>query len=239
METGNPVFGFLDKAQSVSRSESMTVNGALLKTMFLLMLLIVAMAWVWPQHLTGVPLTIFCIGGLVAALVTSFVPGIAWITAPVYALLEGAALGVISWMIESSYPGIATQAVGLTLAVLFAMAGLYLTKIIVVTDRLRSCIVAATGGIFLFYMVTMVLGFFGVHVPGMGLNGGRVGICISLVVVGVAAFNLLLDFDAIERGARDSAPRSYEWVCAFGLLVTLVWLYIEILRLLSRFRQSR
>jgi uncharacterized YccA/Bax inhibitor family protein len=239
MNTGNPVFGFLDKAHSVSRSESMTVNGTIWKTVFLLLLLTGSMAWIWPQQVSQTILIVLSIAALIVALGTSFVPSIAWIGAPVYAILEGLVLGVFSSIMEHIYPGIAVQAVGLTLGVLFAMLGLYVTRIIVVTQQFRSCLMAATTGIFLFYFIGMILGFFGVHVPGYDLSGGLVGIGISLVVVGIASFNLLLDFDAIERGAREGAPRSYEWICGFGLLVTLVWIYIEVLKLLARFNNRR
>jgi uncharacterized YccA/Bax inhibitor family protein len=157
-------------------------------------------------------------------------------TAPIYALLEGLVLGSLSAVLELRFPGIAMQAVGMTFGVLFVMLLLYRSHIIPVTQKLRMGIVAATGAIFLFYIAEMILGFFGVHFGA--INGsGPIGIGFSIVVVAIAAFNLILDFDFIERGVHGGAPKYMEWYGAFGLMVTLVWLYLEIIRLLAKLRE--
>ena len=157
------------------------------------------------------------------------------VTAPIYALLEGLFLGGLSALIDLRYPGIAMQAVGLTFGTLFVMLLAYRSGLIPVTDKLRMGIVAATGGIALLYVLEMVLGFFGIHFAA--INGcGFIGIAFSLFVVAIAALNLVLDFDFIERGVQYGAPKYMEWYGAFGIIVTLVWLYLEILRLLSKLR---
>ena len=156
-------------------------------------------------------------------------------TAPIYALLEGLALGAISAVFEVRFPGIAIEAVSLTFGTMLVLLMAYKSGMIRVTQKFRLGVVAATGAIMLFYILEMVLGFF--HVQFATINGsGPIGIGISLVIVAVAALNLVLDFDFIETGARMGAPKYMEWYSAFGLMVTLVWLYLEILRLLSKFR---
>ena len=181
------------------------------------------------------PLVLF--GGLGVAILTIFKPTLARFTSPVYALLEGALLGAISALYNTSYDGIVVQAVGLTIGVFAVMLFLFATRVIRVTDKLRMGIVAATGAIMLVYVVNMVLSLFGASVPFLH-DTGAMGIGISLVIVGVAAFNLLLDFDMVERGVEMGAPKHMEWYAAFGLLVTIIWLYLELLRLLSKL-QSR
>ena len=156
-------------------------------------------------------------------------------TAPVYALLEGLVLGGLSAVLEMRYPGVAIEAVGLTFGTLFVMPLAYRSGMIRVTDKSRLGIVAATGGIAVFYLMEMVLSFFGVHFAA--INGsGAIGIGFSLLVVAIAALNLVLDFDFIEKGVQFGAPKYMEWYGAFGIMVTLVWLYLEILRLLSKMR---
>ena len=175
------------------------------------------------------------IGGFIAALVTIFKKEWSAITAPLYALLEGLVLGAVSAMLEYRFHGIAIQAVALTFGTLIAMLLAYRSGLIKVTDKLRLGIVAATGGIAVFYFLQFILGFFGVHFTT--INGsGPIGIGFSLIVVVVAALNLVLDFDLIENGARFGAPKYMEWYGAFALMITLIWLYFEILRLLSKFR---
>ena len=175
------------------------------------------------------------IGGFIVALVTVFKKTWAPITAPIYALLEGLVLGTASAMMEMRFHGIAIQAVGLTFGTLVALLLVYRTGVIKVTDNFRLGVVAATGGIALFYIATMILGFFGVRFPSI-YGAGPLGIGISVFVVIIAALNLVLDFDFIESGARMGAPKYMEWYGAFGLMVTLIWLYFEILRLLSKVR---
>jgi uncharacterized YccA/Bax inhibitor family protein len=172
-------------------------------------------------------------------MITMFKPTVAPWTAPLYAALEGVLLGAISQVIEQRYKGgIAVQAVSLTCGVLFIMLFMYATRIIRVTDKLRMGIVVATSALCLFYLVAMVLSFFHVGVPLL-FSSSIYGIGFSLFVVGLAAFNLLLDFDFIEKASQTSAPKYMEWYGAFGLMVTLVWLYLEILRLLMKLASQR
>jgi uncharacterized YccA/Bax inhibitor family protein len=155
------------------------------------------------------------------------------VTAPVYALLEGLALGGISAAFDLRYPGIGIQAVSLTFGTLLVLLLAYSSGLIKVTQKFRLGVVAATGGIALFYVMQMLLGFFGVRFAA--INGsGVIGIGFSLIVVAVAALNLVLDFDFIESGVQSGAPKYMEWYGAFGIMVTLVWLYLEILRLLAK-----
>jgi uncharacterized YccA/Bax inhibitor family protein len=176
------------------------------------------------------------IGGFVLAIVTVFKPKIARFTGPLYAAAMGLLMGAISAAFEVQYDGIVLQAISLTVAVFAIMLVLYSTRTIKVTDRLRTTVMVATGAIALVYLVSIVLSFFGTTVP-MIHDAGPVGILFSLVVVGIASFNLLLDFDFIERGVAAGAPRYMEWYGAFGLMVTLIWLYLEILRLLAKLRE--
>jgi uncharacterized YccA/Bax inhibitor family protein len=175
------------------------------------------------------------IAGFGLAILTIFKPKLARITAPMYAVAEGLLVGGISKIFEVQYKGIVLQAVGLTMGVFVMMLVLYATGTIRVTNRLRKGVIAATGAIMLVYLVSIVANLFGGHVPLLN-STGPLGILISLVIVGVASFNLLLDFDFIERGVAAGAPRYMEWYGAFGLMVTLVWLYLELLRLLSKLR---
>jgi uncharacterized YccA/Bax inhibitor family protein len=159
-------------------------------------------------------------------------PQWARVTGPIYAIAEGALVGAISRIYSEVWDGIVVQAVLATFAVFVAMLFLYATRVIKVTQRLRSVVFLATGGIALFYVLSLVLSLFGVNIPFVW-EGGPIGIVISLIIVGVAAFNLLLDFDLIERGINEGAPAWMSWYAAFGLMVTVVWLYLELLRLLA------
>lgn len=223
--------------------ESMTIEGTINKTAFLLLLVAATAAWVWTRYFQTLdPATVMpymwagLIVGLVAALVTIFLPAWARISAPVYAAAQGLALGAISAFYERQLHGIVFQAVGLTFGVLAVMLIAYRTGVIKVTDRFRMIVVAATGAIALLYLVSMVLSFFNVSIPFIH-QGGTFGIIFSLVVVGIAAMNLALDFDYIQRGVEHGAPKVLEWYAAFGLMVTLIWLYLEILRLLAKIRR--
>jgi len=172
-------------------------------------------------------------GGLIFALVTVFKKQWSGVTAPIYALLEGLALGGISAALNARFPGIAIEAVSLTFGTLLVLLVAYRSRLIRVTAKFRLGVVAATGAILLFYVAEMVLGFFGIRFAA--INGsGPIGIGVSLVIVVVAALNLVLDFDFIERGVQAGAPKYMEWYGAFGLMVTLVWLYLEMLRLLAK-----
>ena len=252
-KTSNPALGertFQDMARtqygggySGDVTTRMTLNGTVNKTGILLVCAIVSAGYTWmqfmqsrdiadvyPWMITGL------IGGFICAMITIFKKEWSPVTAPAYALLEGLLLGGLSAVFELRYPGIAIQAVGLTFGTLFAMLFLYRTGLIKVTDKFRLGVFAATGGIALFYLLTMILGIFGIQF--MGVNGvfgsGPIGIGFSLLVVGIAALNLVLDFDFIERGVSYGAPKYMEWYGAFGIMVTLVWLYLEMLRLLSK-----
>ncbi len=220
--------------------ERMTVRGAIIKTAFLLMLLIASgvFTWTWAIMAGSVQsvsllLWVGILGGFGMAMVTIFKKEWAMYTAPFYAVLEGFALGGLSLMLSGGYGWLPLQAAMFSIGVLVVMLVTYLMGWIKVTDRLRSMIIAATGAVALVYLATLVLQLFGLNVPFM-YDKSWYGILFNLVVIGIAAFNLLLDFNVIETGAEVGAPKYMEWYGAFGLLVTLVWLYLEILRLLSR-----
>jgi uncharacterized YccA/Bax inhibitor family protein len=220
-------------------TDSMSVRGTVWATAALLVLVVGAGVFGWnsvevTEGSVRFPGWLFLplLGAVGVAFVTIFKPALARFTAPVYALLEGVVLGAISGLYDAVWNGIVLQAVCLTIGVFAVMLFLYGTRIIKVTDRLRMGIIGATGAIFLVYLVNMVLSLFGASIPFLH-DSGPVGILISLVIVAVAAFNLLLDFDFVERGVAAGAPRQTEWYAAFGLLVTLVWLYLEVLRLLA------
>ena len=222
--------------------ERMTMDGTVNKTGMLLVCSLATAFWTWHLFLAErdpaavFPLMLLGVfGGLVFGLVTSFKREWAPVTAPVYALLEGLVLGGLSSLFEVRYPGIAMEAVCLTFGTLFLMLFLYRSRIIKVTDKLRLGIVAATGAVCLFYFLQMILGFFGMRFMSV-YGSGPIGIGFSLIVVGIAALNLVLDFDFIERGVAAGAPKYMEWYGAFGIMVTLIWLYIEMLRLLSKVR---
>ncbi len=237
--------GSWGESYAAPRSTTMTVQGTVSKTFLLLAILSATALWAWNEagsgNMTGGLLGGAAIGGFIVAMITCFKPTLAPWTAPVYAALEGVFLGALSKLVESrmpAYQGIAIQAVGLTCGTLFIMLTLYLTRTIRVTDKLAAGIMAATGAVCLMYLLTMVLHLFGVNVPFIHA-GGKIGILFSLFVVGLAAFNLLLDFDMIEKGVAYGAPKSMEWYGAFGLMVTLVWLYLEVLRLLQKVYSER
>jgi len=174
--------------------------------------------------------------GFVLAMLSVFVTRWIAVTAPMYAIAEGFAIGGISAIFDLRYPSVVVTAVALTFGTMAVMLLIYRSRIIKVTDRLRLGIVAATGGIALVYVIDLVMGMFGAHLPVIN-SASPLGIGFSLLVVGIAAFNLLLDFDFIERAAEQGAARNMEWYGAFGLMVTLVWLYLEMLRLLSKLRR--
>jgi len=220
----------------------MTIQGTVNKTGILVCVLWVSALITWEKAFASAnPQELYpwmiggAIGGLIVALVTVFKKTAAPFTAPIYAVLEGLFLGVLSAFFEMQYPGIVTQAVLLTFGVLFALLFAYKSGVIKATENFKLGVAAATGGIFLVYLLSMVLGFFGVSIPLIH-ESGPIGILFSLFVVVIAALNLVLDFDFIENGAASGAPKYMEWYAAFGLLVTLIWLYIELLRLLAKLR---
>ncbi len=218
-------------------AEPMTISGTVAKTAFLLALVVGAGMWGWGQvqpelGVVSIPGWWFLVltGALMLAIVTAFKPALARFTGPLYALTQGIALGAISHIYNAVYEGIVVQAILATAAVFIAMLVLFVTGTIKVTDRFRGIVIGATFGIFLFYMTTFVISLFGVSIP---FFSGGLGIVFSVVIVGIAAMNLMLDFDMIVRATNARAPKSWEWYGAFGLMVTIVWMYIEILRLIA------
>jgi uncharacterized YccA/Bax inhibitor family protein len=218
--------------RDVTDTATMTISGTMNRAGLLILLAVFGASIGWGQQSFGL-----MIGMIVLTLVLCFVmvfkPHTSPVVSPVYAVAEGVLLGSISSVYSVMYPGIVTNALILTMSVLIIMLGLYRFRIIKVTDQLRSVIIGATMAIAVTYLVNMVMSFFGTEIP-MIHSTGWVGIGFSVVVVGVAAFNLLLDFDMIERAANQGAPKYMEWYGGFALLVTLVWLYLEILRLLGK-----
>jgi uncharacterized YccA/Bax inhibitor family protein len=242
MRTGNPVLTadtFRNGIYEVG--ETMTINGTVNKTAITLLITVCTAFYVWSRFFAGAPVGLYMIagalGGFIVALITVFKKTAAPITTPIYGALEGLFLGGLSATFEAKYPGIVLNAVGLTFGTLAALLMAYKSRLIKVTQNFRLGLVAATGAICLLYLVNIVMGFWGASI-GFIHEGGLLGIMFSLFVVGVAALNLVLDFDFIEQGAAQGAPKYMEWYGAFGIVVTLVWLYIEILRLLSKL-QSR
>lgn len=237
MQTSNPVFRNDPFAAAPVTGAAMTVGGTVWKTAFLLMLAMVTgtATWVISARIGNVMPAIFgaMILGLILGLAISFKPTWAAVLAPIYALVQGVLLGGISAFYNARYPGIAVAAAGGTAATLAGLLFAYQTGIIRASDNFKRGVIAATLGIGMFYLVTMGLSFFNIQVPGV-FGSGWVGIGFSVFVVIIAAMNLVLDFDFIERGARGGAPKYMEWYGAFGLMVTLIWLYLEILRLLAK-----
>ena len=250
MRSGNPVLNdkTFTRHVDLTGDDRMTLMGTVHKTAFLLILLVAFASITWKMVMTvnaegqmvAAP-GLFgymiggAIGGLIFALITIFKPTWAPVTAPIYAALEGLFIGALSAFAESKFPGIVLQAVGLTFGTLFALLGAYRSGLIRATENFKLGVCAATGGIMLIYLTTFILGMFGVHIPFIH-GSGLFGIGFSAFVVVIAALNLVLDFDFIENGADHGAPKYMEWVGAFGLMVTLVWLYIEILHLLMKLR---
>lgn len=225
----------------VVEGEAMTIEGTVNKTYVLFLLLIVGVAGavVADQRALYGLMLLGALGGLAVALVTVFRKQWAPITAPIYAVLEGLFVGAISLVMEAAYPGIVLPAVSLTFGTLFALLTAYRSGLIKATENFKLGVAAATGAIFVVYLAQFVLGLVGVQVGVLHeaiFGAGWLGIGVSVVVIVVAALNLVLDFDFIEQGAAARAPKYMEWYGAFGLLVTLIWLYLEILRLLSKLR---
>ncbi len=244
MRSGNPALT-ADTFTSVPRvvdQGAMTIGGTVNKTALALAILFIAAIYVWGQGTAGtLPTGLIWggfIGGFIVALVTVFKHTWAPYTTPLYAALEGAALGGISFLFEQRYPGIVSQAVFLTFGTLGALLVAYRSGVIKATENFKLGVAAATGGIFLMYLLSFIVGLFDINVPLIH-SSGTFGILFSLFVVVIAALNLVLDFDFIEEGAERGAPKYMEWYGAFGLLVTLIWLYLEILRLLAKLQERR
>jgi uncharacterized YccA/Bax inhibitor family protein len=238
MVTTNPL---LTRDESFSRTgdTSMDLNGTVNKTGILLLICLATAAYAWYTPALQGPLIMApVLGGFVLSLVGIFKPATSPFVAPCYAALEGLALGAISEMLNRRYQGIVANAVLLTFSVLALFLFLYATRIVRVTNGMRVAVIAATGGICVVYVIDMILHFFGVSVPFLYSNGW-LGIGVSLLVCGIAAFNFFLDFDAIEGYIRSGSPKYMEWYSGMALLITLVWLYLEILRLLSKLQSRR
>lgn len=236
MRSGNPTLS--NKAMSVTEPGTgvMTINGTVNKTGILLTLVIASafMTWSSAPSSIGSLAILGGIGGFILGFVTIFKKKTANITAPLYAVCQGWFLGAISSIFEAQYPGIVMQSVALTFGTLFCLLGAYKSGMIKVTENFKLGVIAATGGIALVYFLGIILSFFGVQLSIFG--SGLMGIGFSLVVVGIAALNLVMDFDFIEEASEKGLPKYMEWYGAFGLIVTLIWLYMEILRLLSKLR---
>ncbi|MBF0403752.1 Bax inhibitor-1/YccA family protein [Nitrospirae bacterium HCH-1] len=241
MKTSNPALRVKRSTVAYGAEGAMTINGAINKTAFMLLLLLFSASWTWKTYfnegLAAVTpwMVIGLVGGLITALVTIFVNKWSPITAPIYALFEGLFLGGITAVFEQKYSGLAFQAVALTFGTLFMLLSAYKAGIVRATDKFKAGIVAATGGIFIVYLASFVLRLFGVQMPFI-YGSGVIGIGFSVVVVVIAALNLVLDFDFIDTAARERAPKYFEWYGGFAIMVTLVWLYIEILNLLAKLR---
>ena len=242
MRTGNPALNSKTFVSVAVSGDEMTLDGTVNKTAILLALTFLTAAWTWSLYFqNNDPAAVMpylwtgLIGGLATALITIFRKTAAPYTAPLYAALEGLALGGISAFYEAAFPGIVIQAIALTFGTLFCLLAAYRSGLIRATENFKLGVTAATGAIALLYLVNLGMGFFGKSMPFIH-ESGFLGIGFSLFVVGIAAMNLVLDFDFIETGVEQRAPKHMEWYAAFGLMVTLIWLYLEILRLLSKLR---
>lgn len=241
MRSGNPTLNdkaFERQGHAYGR-DTMTIDGTVNKAFIMLVLLMAGAFVAWNNYFDGGDILPLAIGGailgFVLALVISFAPKTAPYLAPIYAVAEGVFLGAISANYETYYDGITLQASLLTMAIFIALLLAYKTRLIKATENFKLGVFAATAGIAIMYLLSFVLGMFGVTVPYLH-DSSAIGIGISAFIVVIAALNLVLDFDFIENGAQRGAPKYMEWYGAFGLLVTLVWLYLEIVRLLAKLR---
>ncbi|HEY4287035.1 MAG TPA: Bax inhibitor-1/YccA family protein [Puia sp.] len=247
-QSSNPTLSEKIFSRSLSETDNgvMTVRGSMQKFGFLLFLVLAGAAFTWKLYFSGKGPTVMtllavgAIGGLICAFATSFKPSLARYLSPAYAVLEGFVLGglsaIINDMFKKTYPNIVFTAVLLTLGVAFAVFLLYNFRIIRATEKFRAVILSAVVGIAIFYFIDIILGFFGINISFLNWgDNSMIGIVFNLFVVVIAALMLVLNFDQIETGEKMGAPKYMEWYGAFGLLVTLVWLYLEILQLLSRF----
>ncbi len=260
MRTGNPVLsqrafeGLAQGARTAERSQLATIEGTTYKTALVLLIVLATAMWSWKQIAGGVadalasqtgysmPWYVWgsAIAGFVLALITVFKMKWAGFTTPIYAALQGVFLGAISQFVAMRFPAvdIVFQAVVITFGILFAVLIAYRTGVIRATPTFKKCIIVATAGIGILYFLTFILGFFGISMPFIH-DSSMIGIGFSLFVVVIASMNLVLDFDLIEQGVQRGLPKYFEWYGAFALLVTLVWLYLEILHLLSKLQGRR
>ncbi len=253
MKSSNPAMAKMEQSLSlgpvdefiVDDSQRMTVEGTINKTGILLLIVVAVGAWAWQTMLNdpGLGRTLMytgMFGGIVVGLVVAFKPKAAPIGSMIYAALQGLFVGGLSALFEARYPGLVMQAVGLTVAVMFSMLFCYRTGLIKVTETFKKVIIFATMGIAVFYLISIIASFgFGAQISYFQTeNASLMSIGLSVVICAVAALNLVLDFDFIERGSENNMPKHFEWYGAFGLMVTIVWLYIELLRLLARFQND-
>ena len=238
LRSGNPVLSKKTFSNTISVNEKMTIEGTINKTAISLLIL-VGTGYLTFNTLNPILLIGCGIGGFIFALITIFKKEWAPITVPIYAILEGLALGSLSYLYNNQYEGIIIQAISLTVLILFSMLFAYRTKIIKPTENFKLGVFAATGGVALLYIISFIMSFFG---EGISLlspqNSSMMSIGLSLAIIVIASLNLVIDFDFIEEGAEKGAPKYMEWYGAFGLLVTLIWLYLEILRMLAKFRNK-
>lgn len=249
MKSSNPALGsntFTGFGRTIDITNTMTIGGTINKTFILLLLVLLPAAWTWNLFINSgsnaAAVTPWMYGGLIGgfilSLVTIFKKEWSPYTAPLYSVMQGLFLGAISAFFNATYPGIVVQATTLTFATLFCMLGLYKSGIIKATENFKLGVMAATGGIAIVYFGAIILSFFGVNASFIYGNG-LFSIIFSLFVVGIAALNFIVDFDFIEQGSRSAAPKYMEWYGAFALMVTLIWLYIELLRLLSKINSRK
>jgi uncharacterized YccA/Bax inhibitor family protein len=243
MDRSNPALNnsALRSITAAWTGERMSIQGTVTKSIALILLATFSASWVWyavpsKPEIIGPAIAVGVFGGLIAAVATMFRPQWSPMTAPLYAVLEGLALGAISAVYQARYQGLPAQAIGLTCAVALGMLLAFRLGWLRATDTFRRVVFAATAGIALFYLATWILSFFHVALPFL-YDASPVGFVFSLIVTGIAALNLVLDFDLVERLAASGAPKFMEWYGGFALLVTLVWLYLEMLRLLARSRR--
>ena len=241
LRSGNPALNknTFKNFTDTSISNQMTIDGTVNKTMLSLIVLFISAYYSWNSFNQSL-IVIGSVGGFITALITIFKKHLAMYTVPVYAVFKGLMLGSLSYIFESSYPGIVNQAVFLTFGIMGALLFAYKTKIINPTENFKLGIFAATGGIAIIYIINFIMSFWGGGISVMSPNNSSMfSIGFSFFVVIIASLNLVLDFDFIEEAAEAKVPKYMEWYAAFGLLITLIWLYIEILRLLAKLQNRR
>ena len=242
MRSANPALNnnTFRNTRRVSGEQAMSIDGTVNKTALSLLLVMTSAIYTWNNPEVGLalfwPVTIFT---FVLLMITIFNKKSAPITVPLYCLAEGLVLGGISAYANALYPGIANQAIALTFGILAALLFLYKSRLIAATENFKLGVFSATFGILIIYVLNLILSLFGVSFMGPLFGNGLTGILFSLFVIGIASLNLVLDFDFIEIGAEQGAPKYMEWYAAFGLMITLIWLYIEILNLLMKLRSRR
>ena len=237
--SGNPVLSKNSFNSNSLSSETMTIEGTVNKTAMCLVLLIGSGYYTFTS-ISSAMLILFGVGGFITAIITIFKKEWAPVTVPIYAILEGGLLGGISYMYNSAYDGIVINAIFITVGILLSLLMAYKSGLIKPTENFKLGVAAATGGIMIVYFVNMIMSFFGSSMGVMDpTNSSLMSIGFSLVVIVIASLNLVLDFDFIEEASEKKAPKYMEWYGAFGLLVTLIWLYLEILRLLSKLNSRR